>query len=160
MADGFKISLKGDKELLKRIEDAPLKMQRALFRGPLKTAAKILLERIKAEVPKGAGDLARSLKVRAIKRSRVRVGYIVRTGKEDAVFSGATFYGAFVELGHKIGKRLSKATIKEFGDKRGKVQPNAFMLRGLIGARGLVKAVFRNELNRVIAESVSKTNVG
>lgn len=71
------------------------------------------------------GDLKRGLKVRAMKRNPKMVGVSVISSLKDKS-SGASkllYFGAFVNWGHKIGRRPGKGR----PDHRGKVKPVPYM---------------------------------
>ncbi len=98
--------------LLKELKQLPGKVQRKILVQESRKAAKTyLLGQAKNAVPKQTGALRKSIKVRALKRSRVRVG--VRIGMAEKDFAGETFYGSFLEYGWKAGKRRSKASVDD-----------------------------------------------
>lgn len=106
---------------VRRIVDAlPAKIEKRVWRKACRAAAKVILPRARANAPKQTGQLRKALRVRALKRSRVYVGARVTVGA-DKWYTGDTFYAAFVEFGHKIGKRPSKNIIKSGRDKRQEV---------------------------------------
>ncbi len=76
------------------------KLVKKLQRKAIRQAAKVVAEEAKRIVPVDTGALKRSIKVRALKRSRKnrgRVGARVVTGK--GTFRGKTYYGGMVEYG-------------------------------------------------------------
>ena len=97
----------GNRDIDRRFQTLPRRVQRKVLRSATRKAAKPVLETAKTLVRMGeTRKLKRSLKIRAMKRSRRRpdtVGVRVMTGKE--FFQGETFYGAFQEFGWKAGKR-------------------------------------------------------
>lgn len=100
----IEFTLTGDKELDRKFRDLPLKVEKKVLREALRPATKIILEGAKQAAPVGSGQLQKSLRVRAGKRTRKNVVTMqVVTGKE--FFQGDTFYGAFEEFGHRIGSR-------------------------------------------------------
>lgn len=93
--------------LLKALKQFPGKVQRKILVQESRKAAKTyLLGQAKNAVPKQTGALRKSIKVRALKRSRVRVG--VRIGMAEKDFTGETFYGSFLEYGWRVGKRSAE----------------------------------------------------
>lgn len=119
----FKIE--GIEPLAGFFEKFPAKVQNAILREALRPAAKVIQQNVIRGTPVGpssywkgpkgrgklhhGGDLRKSIKVKAAKRSRVSVGVNVVTGATDNVFVGDQFYGAFVEFGHFMGKRKRSA---------------------------------------------------
>jgi len=92
------------------------KLQNKVLRQALRSGARPILNAAKANIQsdnapewEDTGQLMRSIKIRAIKRSRNRVG--IRVGTAEGWFRGNTFYGAFREFGHKIGKRASNEDV-------------------------------------------------
>jgi HK97 gp10 family phage protein len=84
------------------------------MRPALRAGGKPVLAAAKANAPKKSGSLRKSLKLRAGKRSRrgiYVVTLLLSTSKDDNLFTGKAFYGAFQEFGFKLGKRIGgKAT--------------------------------------------------
>ena len=97
-------SFTGAKRDIKKLDQLILALPKSLAnkgaRKATRAQAKIVLEDAKALVPIDTGELERSLKVKARKRSRRNkgtVGHAVTTGQQ--LFVDDQFYGAFVELG-------------------------------------------------------------
>lgn len=103
------------KEKLKGLTDSEAKnvIQRAC-----RDAMKVVQKAAKAAAPKKTGALRRSIRVRAIKRSRVRIGARVTTSASDNMYTGKTFYGAFQEYGWTWKPR--KKTASDFVGPRRK----------------------------------------
>lgn len=76
-----------------------------VLRKALRDVCKRTAEKAKSNINHQTGTLRQSIKVRAGKRERGSISRVVisdGSGKDDA------YYGAFVELGHKAGKRSLK----------------------------------------------------
>src|SRR5581483_10818933 len=86
--------IKGFKELLTKLDQFPKKTLANAIRKGSRLGAKVVLSAAKALAPVKTGTLKRGLKVRAMKRSRKRIGAEVQ-------FKTDPFYGGFVEYGHK-----------------------------------------------------------
>jgi HK97 gp10 family phage protein len=100
MKAGGGVIVTGDEALDKLLAGLPAKLQKKLSRQATRKAAKdIVLPEAKARVPEDTGDLADSLKVQAIKRSRSKIGHMVAT--KDGFYKGDQFYGGLVEFGTK-----------------------------------------------------------
>ena len=106
------VSLRGFAEFEKKLRALPGKVARKVVRQALREGAKIIQAEAKARVPVDSGKLKKSIKVRAAKsRKKGTAAVVVQTGQGD--FKGETFYGAFLEYGHKLGARRSSATTKD-----------------------------------------------
>lgn len=98
----FKINLKGEKALIKSLEQFPDKVQKTIMKSAIRKAAKPLVAQAKENTPVESGALKKSMKLRAIKRSRknkYRVGFLI--GSSDKNFTGEQYYGSFLEFGTK-----------------------------------------------------------
>ena len=115
----FQIALTGADELRRNLATLEPRVAKKVIRRALRAGSKIILDRAKATSPVLTGALRNSLRVRAMTRMRKSVlGMKVVTGK--GFFTGETFYGAFVEFGHKIGSR-------KLGDQRKDVPGKHFI---------------------------------
>jgi hypothetical protein len=99
------------------LRDLPRNLVGKVVRPALRAGTKIVLAEVRKDAPVGnrkwtskrgrgkvGGLLKASLAIKAKRRSRKAIGYAVSTSAER--FRGVdAFYGAFVEFGHKIGKR-------------------------------------------------------
>lgn len=124
------IRLEGGPALERKLAALDSKVARKLSRQALRAGAKVVLAQAKANAPKRTGLLRRSLKVRAGKARKGFTQFRVQTAAGS--FKGETFYGAFVEFGHKIGKRSS--ALRDYKratgqDPRGEVPANPFIAR-------------------------------
>jgi HK97 gp10 family phage protein len=115
---GGDLSIDGLQPLLKKLDALGPKLAGKIGRRALREGAKIFQQQAKANAPVKDGLLKGSIRVRAGKRSRTGISYLVQTG--EGFFKGETFYGAFVELGHKAGSR-------KLGDDRAKVEARPFL---------------------------------
>lgn len=99
----FALKLNGAEALAAKLRTLPTRVANKVIRQSLRAGTKIILAETIAKAPVASGLLKRTLKVRAMKRSRNRIGVQVVT--EGGFYKGKAFYGAFVELGHKAGPR-------------------------------------------------------
>lgn len=102
----YATNLTGDKQLLKRLRELQPKLQKRGLTKAARLAMKPMHAKAKSSAPKESGTLRKSIKLRAMKRSRVRVGMHISTS--ESMFEGKTFYGAFQEFGWHVGKRDNK----------------------------------------------------
>ena len=104
MAGSFDLQLFGDKKLDKALGDLSRIQQRKVMKTAQRAAFNPLLKQIKAAVPKDTGALRKSIKLRALNRSRVRSGVSIRTGTRSELGipeDASGYYPAHVELGHE-----------------------------------------------------------
>lgn len=85
------------KQLLKNLNSLEKKVAKKVLRKALREGSKIFLSAAKSNAPTDTGELKRSLKLRAIKKSRNWAGITVGTSKGD--YQGDQYYGAFQEFG-------------------------------------------------------------
>jgi len=156
---GQMIYLSGQEELDKQLRGLALAAQKKLFRKAARAAAKPVLQAARKNAPSqhkkfrnrdkqgrfkakskigGSNLLSKSIKLRAIKRSRNgSIGVVVRIG--DEMFKGKSFYGAFVELGTK------------------KQRPQSFMRKAADTNRERVMNIFQQQIQKELSEEVGKT---
>lgn len=139
MTNKAAIRLEGAKELYRKLRDLPAKFARKILSKALRAGAKVVQAAAKKLAPKLSGLLRRSIKVRATKRKKGRVGFVVGTSAGD--YKGKSFYGAFLEWGHRLGSR-------KLGSKRRKVKPKPYA--------GPALKQTANEAVRVIGEEINK----
>ena len=90
-------------------------------------------------VPVDKGALRRSLKIRALKRSRKNkhtVGVRVVTGED--FFKGEQFYGAFLEFGTAL------------------ISARPFLRPAHDRNKGTVKSIFQQQIRKIISETAAK----
>lgn len=103
MALAVNISVLGDRALERKLSRLKAATQKKIVRKALRAAAKPIRDDAKANAPVDEGDLRKNIKVRAMRRSRVRLGVIVRTGTRDEMGIPADsnwYYPAIVEYGY------------------------------------------------------------
>jgi len=106
MSLSVSFTLTGDKELDRKFQELPKRVEKKILREALRPAAKMIQRQAVSNFPERTGTARQSLKVRAGKRSRRtpdQVSIVVITAA--GWFKGPAFYVPFVELGHKFGKR-------------------------------------------------------
>ncbi len=156
----FKFS--GLDQALERLRTLPMKVEKKIMRRVLRKAAKPMQKMAKDKIPKDTGDLARSIKVRAKKRSRNEFG--VRVG--TATGKGETMSGRDLEFGHRIGKRttitLGKGKNKKTigTDTRESVQPRPFMRPTFDSLKAATMEAIGVELGRLVEEEASGKDGG
>ena len=94
------------------------KQAKEAIRKAARPALQPTLAAARSYAPRKTGRLKRSIKIRAISRSRTRVGARVTTAKGDNQFKGKTFYAGFQEWGWKTGRRTSNRDLGADKNKR------------------------------------------
>lgn len=117
-----KIVMTGSEELNAKLAKLTNAQSREAIRKAARPALKPCLQTARRVAPKGKGALRRSIKIRAITRSRTRIGARVTTSASDNLYSGKTFYGGFQEWGWRSGKRTAN---KDLGITEGKRRTTA-----------------------------------
>lgn len=103
MARDVTVTVLGVRELAAVLKSIPEKEARGAIRKGTRAGIKVIARVAARRAPRRTGALARSLKVRAMKRRRNRTGTVVVAGNKT--FTGDEFYGGFHEFGWHIGKR-------------------------------------------------------
>lgn len=133
MARKVTIVLTGSETLNRKLLELTSTQAKAAIRSAARPALQTTLQAARALCPARDGKLRKSIKIRAIRRSRSRVGMRLSTSKSDNAFSGKTFYGGFIEWGRKVGKRrrvsVRRPPRNDTSDTRRKVPSNPFMKR-------------------------------
>lgn len=142
------VIITGDKELDALLAGLEPKLQKKLSRQATRKAAKdIVLPAAKAAVPFDTGELEESLVVRAMKRSRNRIGNIVTT--KEGLWRGDQFYGAMLEFGTK--ERVQKTT----GRAVGRIEPRrfAFLRPAVYDNEARIRQLYVNDLKELCNEA-------
>jgi len=117
-----KVVMTGSEELNRKLAALTNQQAREAIRKAARPALKPCLQTARRVAPKRSGKLRRSIKIRAIARSRTRIGARVTASASDTLYSGKTFYGGFQEWGWRAGKRTTNA---DLGADRGKRRTTA-----------------------------------
>lgn len=128
-------SVTGVKELDAVMKEFTPAVQKQILRSATRQAAKPVMELARAWAPHETGALERSIKVRALKRSRKNkdtVGARVVTSESDNLFQGDQFYGAF----------------QEFGTKH--MPANPYLAPAMAGSESTVRGAFQTALPPIV----------
>lgn len=114
--------LQGGPQLERALHELPPRIGKRVINQALRAGAKVVAEGARQLVPVQSGRLKRSIKVRALRRSRRSFGVSVQTGAVGGRggrlstselgglrAGGDAYYGGFVEFGHRIGRRKGHA---------------------------------------------------
>lgn len=164
------IVLTGDAELNRKLMQLKGSQAKSAIRKASRVALKPVAEAAKQGAPRRRGALGRSIKVRAIKRSRSRVGARVTTGKDASQFKGKTFYGGFQEYGWQAGRRTRNADLGVSRRKRRTASQTAkanarnaarrripgtfFMKKAAQSKKQVALSIYRSETRRWILEMI------
>ena len=141
MAKGFDISIVGDKKLIRKFKTLEAKTQKKFVRKALRAAGKPVLAAAKQKVPVREGKLKKSLKLRAIKRSRTGVGVLIKTGNRE-------------ELGIKPGEKGFYPFSVEYGTANTPEQ--SYLRAGMDENRDKALKILGDELWRQIKAEGAK----
>lgn len=134
------IVITGDKQLARTFAALGPQLANKFARQALRKAAKLVKERAEGKLRTNpsieSGALLKGIKVRAMKRSRVRIGVVIVTTAE----SGESGFGGF-QL--------------EFGTKRAGAEP--FLRPSLYEHADAIRNDFKTDVKEVIAEAAQKT---
>lgn len=99
----MKVEIKGLDELQKKLEALGKTGSKKVVRKALREAMKPLYQEIKASIPVETGEQKKAVKLRAIKRSRSKIGVKVELADPDGKLGALpTEYGWKTKSGHKI----------------------------------------------------------
>lgn len=101
------IKIEGLSDLKKALQELPVKIEKNIMRGALRSGAKEFETKAKEEMPEQSGKLKRSLKI----NTRVRKGVVTST---ISVGGGKVFYAHMVEFGtvaHLIKPKKKKSLV-------------------------------------------------
>lgn len=93
------VSIVGIPELQANLKSLPDRIQKKVLRPALREAGNTILKRVKQQVPRKSGALAKSLKLRTVKQKRGTKNVVFQVITGAALFTGKTYYGGFLELG-------------------------------------------------------------
>lgn len=99
MARMVSVTMKGDKEIARILNDLEKKMRDKIVRKMSRGAAKIIQKEEKATAPRRTGTLANDIRVKAMKRSRkkgAKVGVLITLTTKKVP------YASFIEYGTKF----------------------------------------------------------
>lgn len=147
---GGGVIVTGDKVLDRVLKGMPAVIQKKFSRQATRKGAKdIVLPAAKDRVGFDTGDLEESLVVRAIPRSRSRVGHQVQT--RDGFYQGDEHYGAQLEFGTKERKHKS-------GKKVGSIKPHthAFLRPAVYDNEEKLRELYISDVKEMIVEAARK----
>lgn len=155
------VIISGDKQLLRMLNQLKTKDSKKIVRTAARRAAKLIVPAAKRYAPVNTGELRRAIKVRALPRSRKRIGVRVMIGNEN--FQGKTFYGSFQEWGWKSGSRKKQAVVESVGvgesptkGSSKKIPGKFFLKRAADENRLKVFHMYRAEVRRGVLELMAR----
>lgn len=161
------IIITGDAAADRALKEFATNAQRRIVRKATREGLRPVLTAAKANAPRKSGRLRKSIKLRAMKRSRTKVGARITTGTAGSDFQGKTYYGAFQEFGWRVGKRAKevrraqnftlKRKVRAPGeslntaiDNRRQIPGRKYMANAAETKRDQAQAIFR----RVVQEEI------
>ena len=108
----MRFEVRGTAELIAKLKAMKGAKAKAVLRKSTRAQAKVIAARAKTEWPTKSGETVRNIKVRALKRSRTRIGHTVRLQ-----VASPTPYRSYVELGtrHMKPRGALKRTAETLG---------------------------------------------
>lgn len=102
--------LRGDKLLIKALRELSIAGQKKVTRQGLRKGINLIRDDIKANIAVDSGALRKTVKVRAMKRSRRRIGVFVKIGGplEDP-YAPFVLYGTRYQVGQRTGRDAIEA---------------------------------------------------
>lgn len=162
----YKLNLEGDRVLAAKLRGLTDSQAKKAILGACRESIKVIQKEAKTLAPKRTGALQRSIKVRAIARSRKRIGVRVTTAKTDNMYAGKTFYAAFQEFGWKTGKRRQKQTTpsgkdgkqasQDSGQVRRQIEGKEFMKQAADRKKNAALEIFRTVIDTYIRKVMTK----
>lgn len=104
------VVLTGSPEVNRALAELKGPKQKEAIRKASRAALRPVLDQVRTTAPKRTGQLSRSVKVRALTRSRSRVGARVSVSARSN-FKGKAFYAGFQEYGWKVGRRVRNSDL-------------------------------------------------
>ena len=102
----FSLRVRGDKAVERGLKRIVPRLRKRVLTKAMRVAMRPIMRAAKSRAPRQSGTLKKAIRMRAMRKSRVRVGIYV-AGAEQW-FQGDQFYLAFQEFGWHIGKRSSR----------------------------------------------------
>jgi HK97 gp10 family phage protein len=154
MARKITIVLTGDSALNAKLNELTSKQAKEAIRKAARPALQGTLAAARSLAPKRTGRMAKNIKIRAIKRSRSRVGMRVTLSKEGD-YTGKAFYGAFNNYGWKTGSRRRPAS-KRKPEERRQIEGTRFLNKAAEQTRNSAIKIYREGIRAYILNVTTK----
>jgi HK97 gp10 family phage protein len=155
----MQIKLEGGAALDRKLRSLPVAVAKTIMRKALRTGGKPILKAARAKVPVLTGATRRAIKLRTLRsRSRGSIAVAISVGAKD-FYKGDQFYAAFLEFGHRIGKRSTslRAYKRRTGeDPRGEVPPRPFLRPAMDENADAAVAAIGSELGALIEQEARR----
>jgi HK97 gp10 family phage protein len=117
-------------EVFAALKALPTKCQNQAMTKALRAGSKEILPLARRNAPVESGRLKKSLKVTTLRQRTKGVKRLdVKTSKDNSLYQGDFFYGAFQEFGWKTGKRKGGGGVRRQIDGKHFLQ-NAYEAKG------------------------------
>jgi HK97 gp10 family phage protein len=153
MARKITIVLTGDSALNAKLNELTSKQAKEAIRKAARPALQGTLAAARSLAPKRTGRMAKNIKIRAITRSRSRVGMRVTLSKQGD-YSGKAFYGAFINYGRKTGSRRQSSLRRQPKERR-QIEGTRFLNKAAEQTRASAVRIYRDNIRTYIL-SVTK----
>lgn len=138
----------GAKEVERKLKELEPKLAKKVLKRGLRAGAKIVRKAAQSKAPIKTGGIKKGIKVRA---GKTKKGFIsIRVGVGNQWFTGPNFYAAFVEFGHKVGRRLSKAKDAALHDTR----------KGYVEGQHFIEEAYKASQQAAKAAAIAKILAG
>lgn len=149
MAIKATITLKGGLKLERTLRELPKRVANKVVSKSLRAGAKVTQQATKAAAPVRTGLLKSSIKVRATKRKKGRIGIAVQIKGGD--YKGKAFYGSFIEYGYRKGKRgrglkRAQAQLARWIGRDASSSKRGGVLKRILRSEGVVKSDSREKV--------------
>lgn len=155
MATRAQFKLEGVEELIKKLRTLRGAQMRKVYRQAMRAAARPVLATAKQIVPIGTSRLQRSLKIRALKRSKKLLGVQITPGTREQLGipgSAKGFYPTHIELGYKRGFKKSSRSVGRIS--RVKFPGNRFLRDAVLLERSSAIRIINARIKAGIAKAV------
>lgn len=137
MSDG----IEGLEKVLGKLSELQKKAANATTRKALRAGAKVIQAAVVEREPEVTGLMKAATKVTAGRRRKGVISVLVSIGKKW--FAGKAFYAAFVDMGHRQGKR-------KLGDKRKLIPGRHFMEAGFDASKGAAMEAIEEKYHELL----------
>lgn len=151
---GVDISLIGDKALIRDFKKLEGVTQRKTFRKAVRESFKPVLRAAKANAPVLTGLMRQKIRLRAIKRSRSRIGVQVLTGRRSDMIPKVLTPSALAKITSRGD--VYYPAIVEYGSKKRNIKANPFIRRAFDSNAGIVLGRLRLRLRRLVDDAVAR----
>jgi len=154
MASAVTLTVRGDKAVMKRLKSLHRTVAKKVITKAARTAMKPVMKAARDNAPKKTGAMRKAIKLYSLKKNRRgEIGIMVALGDKKKWYTGDQFYGAFQEFGWKVGRRLTRRSIRP--DTRKQVEGKHFIERAYQSHGEQAMRTFMDEVPREIEKAMA-----